>query len=111
MSAYHNIEDVEKISSNYIYADYSNYNILSKFLYLTPRAFLNYSFMDRIAQLNADGRISLIVLDEIHCISNWSHDFRPDYLMLANNLKTFLGHTRIMGFTATINFKVIRCKW
>ena len=52
--------------------------------------------------------ISGVILDEIHTISNWSHDFRPDYLMLSFNLLTFADHPRLYGFTATANYRVVK---
>jgi ATP-dependent DNA helicase RecQ len=46
------------------------------------------------------GGPSLIVVDEAHCISEWGHDFRPDYLRLGTAIET-LGHPRVLALTAT----------
>ena len=51
-------------------------------------------------------QIAYVVLDEIHCISNWGHDFRPEYLMLSQNMSKYLGEARYLGFTATANYTV-----
>ena len=51
--------------------------------------------------------MSYIVLDEIHCLSNWGHDFRPEYLMLSHYLSKLLTQVRIWGFTATANYSVV----
>ena len=44
--------------------------------------------------------ISLLAVDEAHCISHWGHDFRPDYLKL-KEAATLLGRPRIIALTAT----------
>ena len=51
--------------------------------------------------------ISYVVLDEIHCLSNWGHDFRPEYLMLSKFLNKFLDRITFLGFTATANYTVV----
>jgi ATP-dependent DNA helicase RecQ len=60
-----------------------------KLLYLAPERLLNTekknSFLDQLKRV----KISLIAVDEAHCISEWGHDFRPEYLMLAKLKETF----------------------
>ena len=51
--------------------------------------------------------LSYVVLDEIHCLSNWGHDFRPEYLMLSKYLNTYLDQITFLGFTATANYTVV----
>ena len=51
--------------------------------------------------------IAYVVLDEIHCISNWGHDFRPEYLMLSQRLNKSLDRVTCWGFTATANYTVV----
>lgn len=58
-------------------------------------------------KLSAYPLFSYIVLDEIHCISNWSHDFRPEYLMLSEKMKKYLDQIVYLGFTATANYTVV----
>lgn len=51
--------------------------------------------------------LAYVVLDEIHCLSNWGHDFRPEYLMLSRFLTRFLDRVPFWGFTATANYTVV----
>jgi ATP-dependent DNA helicase RecQ len=67
-----------------------------EFLFLAPEQFNNPETLDRLQAVNP----SLFVLDEAHCISEWGHDFRPDYLRL-NTIVQALGHPRVLALTAT----------
>jgi ATP-dependent DNA helicase RecQ len=67
-----------------------------KLLYVAPERFSNERFIQKLHRL----KISLIVIDEAHCISEWGHNFRPDYLKLARTART-LGIKRILALTAT----------
>jgi hypothetical protein len=53
------------------------------------------------------GNIGLFVIDEAHCISDWGHDFRPDYKRIVNILKQIPENTPILATTATANDRVI----
>src|SRR5215212_2820757 len=73
-----------------------------KLLYVAPERFNNERF---IAQL-ARARISLFAVDEAHCISEWGHNFRPDYLKLAERARE-LGAERVLALTATATPAVV----
>lgn len=107
MQTLHHIDDVQTLS-NYDLYNKGHFSINNKFILLTPADFQHYAFIYKVIELNQDRKISGIILDEIHTISNWSHDFRPDYLMLSFNLITFADHPRIYGFTATANYRVVK---
>lgn len=104
LKKYHNIDDC----ISYFGYDNDKININHNFIYLTPKVLQNKKSILSLISHNIDIKISNIVLDEIHTISNWSHDFRADYLMMSFNLKTFLDNSKYIGFTATANYRVIK---
>nr|VFK20808.1 MAG: ATP-dependent DNA helicase RecQ [Candidatus Kentron sp. LPFa] len=65
-------------------------------LYVAPERFNNERFRESLRNV----RISLFAVDEAHCISEWGHNFRPDYLKLAGFAREF-GAERILALTAT----------
>ena len=67
-----------------------------EFLFLAPEQLGNPEILDELAA----GAPSLVVVDEAHCISEWGHDFRPDYLRLGAAIET-LGHPPVLALTAT----------
>ncbi|MCR9292795.1 MAG: RecQ family ATP-dependent DNA helicase [bacterium] len=67
-----------------------------KLLYVAPERFFN----ERFRQFIQDLPISLFAIDEAHCISQWGHNFRPDYLKLARAARE-LKAERILALTAT----------
>lgn len=72
-----------------------------KILYIAPERFALPGFKEFLKDLN----ISLIAVDEAHCISEWGHDFRPDYRNLSQ-LKNIFPSTPLIALTATATAKV-----
>jgi ATP-dependent DNA helicase RecQ len=73
---------------------------------ISPERLANQAFMDDVL-LPIAHRLGLLVVDEAHCISDWGHDFRPDYRLLANILKRLPPNMPLLGTTATANDRVI----
>ncbi|HET8606045.1 MAG TPA: RecQ family ATP-dependent DNA helicase [Gaiellaceae bacterium] len=73
-----------------------------KLLYVAPERFANERFL---AQLER-AQIALFAVDEAHCISEWGHNFRPDYLKLAVRARE-LGAERVLALTATATPAVV----
>ena len=67
-----------------------------RLLYVAPERFSAPGFLDRIRA----ARIGLFVVDEAHCVSQWGHDFRPDYFRLADAAR-YVGARSLMASTAT----------
>lgn len=74
-------------------------------LLISPERLANENFMNNILRPIAD-RIGLFVVDEAHCISDWGHDFRPDYRRIVNILKFMPNGMPTLGTTATANNRV-----
>ena len=72
-----------------------------KLLYVAPERLANVNFRDRIKTL----KIAMMAVDEAHCISEWGHNFRPDYLKLADFSRE-LKVGRVLALTATATPKV-----
>ncbi|MEI6386029.1 MAG: ATP-dependent DNA helicase RecQ [Spirochaetota bacterium] len=73
-----------------------------KLLYVAPERFNNERFREAIKRT----RISLFAVDEAHCISEWGHNFRPDYLKLATLAKEY-SVERVLALTATATPQVL----
>ena len=67
-----------------------------KLLYVAPERFVSETFVAKIKRAN----ISMLAIDEAHCISEWGHNFRPEYLRLAALAKKFR-IPRVLALTAT----------
>src|SRR4051812_13937163 len=67
-----------------------------RLLYVAPERFASPGFLERVRQ----ARIGLFVVDEAHCVSQWGHDFRPEYFRLADAAR-WLGAEAILASTAT----------
>jgi ATP-dependent DNA helicase RecQ len=67
-----------------------------RLLYVAPERFASRGFLDQIER----ARLGLFVVDEAHCVSQWGHDFRPDYFRLADAAR-YLRARAIVALTAT----------
>src|SRR3954469_10715335 len=72
-----------------------------RLLYVAPERFSSPGFFERLDQ----ARVGLFVVDEAHCVSQWGHDFRPDYFRLADAARA-LGADALLASTATATPRV-----
>ncbi|XP_037793066.1 ATP-dependent DNA helicase Q1-like [Penaeus monodon] len=78
-----------------------------KLLYVTPEKLAKSKrFMAKLQKMHEMGRFARLAIDEVHCCSQWGHDFRPDYKFLGIMRKMFPG-TPILGLTATATSRVV----
>ena len=75
-------------------------------LLVSPERFNNAEFKSEVLS-KISHKISLLVVDEAHCISDWGHDFRPDYRSIEIIIKALPPNLRILATTATANKRVM----
>ena len=75
-------------------------------LLISPERLGNERFYTEVLAGIAE-RISLLVIDEAHCISDWGHDFRPDYRRIERIARTLPANLRLLATTATANDRVM----
>ena len=75
-------------------------------LLISPERLNNPRFREEMLPLFAS-RVGLVVVDEAHCISDWGHDFRPDYRRLRDMLARLPEGVPVLGTTATANDRVV----
>lgn len=75
-------------------------------LLISPERLANERFRQEVLAGIA-GRLSLLVIDEAHCISDWGHDFRPHYRLLERIVRTLPANLRLLATTATANDRVM----
>lgn len=89
-------EEIDNTLENAIYGDY-------KFLYVSPERLATTDFIGRAGRLN----LSLVTIDEAHCISQWGYDFRPSYLKIATLREVIPAKIPFLALTATATTNVI----
>lgn len=87
-----------------------------QFVFLSPERLCTYSFREKLRNMHNVGvYFSYGVIDEVHCVSEWGHDFRFTYLHLGRNLYQYVlpkqkddnKHLTLFGLTATASFDVL----
>ncbi|PIJ62858.1 MULTISPECIES: RecQ family ATP-dependent DNA helicase [unclassified Mesotoga] len=73
-------------------------------LLISPERLGNKGFLEKFVSFN----IGLLVVDEVHCISDWGHDFRPDYRRIVRIVSNLPKGAPLLGTTATANDRVVR---
>ena len=75
-------------------------------LLISPERLANDDFRENFLP-DIAGRIAMLVIDEAHCISDWGHDFRPDYRRIERIARTLPPNVQMLGTTATANNRVL----
>jgi ATP-dependent DNA helicase RecQ len=75
-------------------------------LLISPERLANERFRTEVLA-NVAARIALLIIDEAHCISEWGHDFRPQYRLIERIARTLPANLRLLATTATANDRVL----
>lgn len=78
------------------------------FVYISPERFQTQAFRDQLSTIAIEKALAYAVIDEVHCLSEWGHDFRTSYLNLANTIDNFAKGTTYIGLTATASINVLK---
>lgn len=86
--------------------DYKN----GKYLYIlvSPERFQSTEFRERLEEMNLNKHFGLAIIDEVHCLSEWGHDFRISYLVLIDIIRQYCPACSLLGLTATASRFVLK---
>lgn len=90
------LDEIVLALDNCIYGNY-------KFLYISPERLFTELFLNKLSMM----QVSLLVVDEAHCISQWGYDFRPSYLHIAE-IRALLPGVPVLALTATATPAVVK---
>ncbi|MEI9921117.1 MAG: DEAD/DEAH box helicase [Bacteroidota bacterium] len=94
-------EDKERIQSEFAKGRYL-------FIFISPERFQIQTFRDYLSAVNKSFRIIYAVVDEVHCLSEWGHDFRTAYLNLSRTIGHLCKGSKFIGLTATASLNVLK---
>ncbi|MBZ4664723.1 MAG: hypothetical protein JG776_2447 [Caloramator sp.] len=77
------------------------------FIWISPERFQIQEFRDYLDKLNKEQTIAIAVIDEVHCLSEWGHDFRTSYLNLIRTIRKYCPSSWLLGLTATASSFVL----
>lgn len=94
-------EDKEKIQNEFGQGKYF-------FIFISPERFQLKTFRQYFSAVNKEFNIAYAVIDEVHCLSEWGHDFRTSYLNLSNSIQRHTTDFNWLGLTATASINVLK---
>jgi len=94
-------EDKEKIQKEFGQGKYF-------FIFISPERFQLKTFRQYFSRVNKEFNIAYAVIDEVHCLSEWGHDFRTSYLNLSNAIQRYTTDFNWIGLTATASINVLK---
>ena len=94
-------EDKEKIQSEFGKGKYF-------FVFISPERFQLKTFRQYFSKVSNRFNIGYAVIDEVHCLSEWGHDFRTSYLNLSNTINKYCSSFNFLGLTATASLNVLK---
>ena len=94
-------EDKEKIQNEFGSGKYL-------FIFISPERFQIKTFREYFSAVNKKFNIAYAVIDEVHCLSEWGHDFRTAYLNLANTIQRLCSNFKFIALTATASLQVLK---
>ncbi|KAK3811563.1 MAG: P-loop containing nucleoside triphosphate hydrolase protein [Linnemannia gamsii] len=98
--------DLDATMRRFVFDQLESDKIMTKLVYMTPEMLSkSVQAQNALQRLHNRGLLARFVIDEAHCLSQWGHDFRPDYKLL-NQLKFNYQGVPLMALTATANAKV-----
>lgn len=78
------------------------------FIFISPERFQSKKFREEFNSINEEKSFAYAVIDEVHCLSEWGHDFRTSYLNLSNVISKLAANSTYIGLTATASINVLR---
>ena len=78
------------------------------FVLISPERFQTKKFRTEMSAIGKDLSFAYAVIDEVHCLSEWGHDFRTSYLNLANTIELLAPDSTYIGLTATASVNVLK---
>jgi ATP-dependent DNA helicase RecQ len=96
-----NAVEKEKVQIEYANGKY-------QFIWISPERFQSEMFRKQLEIINDKHVIGMAVIDEVHCLSEWGHDFRTSYLNLAKTIRKYCEKAQILGLTATASKNVLK---
>ncbi len=76
------------------------------FIWISPERLQIQDFREYLKAVNSKYQVAYAIIDEVHCLSEWGHDFRTSYLNLAKTTKKYCPNARFLGLTATASQRV-----